>query len=216
MIDMRLSIASEALEAAWEAIRAEHKGLPTCVITIGPGDDGRSRAKWGHFAPRRWQVDGDPREDTRHRLHEILIAGESFKRKPAETMGTLLHEAAHCMCEVSKIEDTSRNGRYHNTRFKAMAEKFGLTVQKDKVYGWTITTITSQAVQTYRKAIEAIGAASQMYRSAVLVDDDAKKRPGQVTFRCGCPHSFRVTAPTALLIRARCEDCGELFKPEEK
>lgn len=34
------------------------------------------------------------------------------------------------------IGDTSREGRYYNARFKALADELGLCVDRDDVIGW--------------------------------------------------------------------------------
>ena len=36
----------------------------------------------------------------------------------------------------NKVQDTSRSGMYHNKKFKEVAEKHGLTVEKDSKYGY--------------------------------------------------------------------------------
>jgi hypothetical protein len=56
----------------------------------------------------------------------VLISGEGFGRGPPEVLGTLLHEAAHGLAKTRGIKDTSRQGRFHNLRYKALAEELGL------------------------------------------------------------------------------------------
>lgn len=114
------------LEACWNAIRVRHSELPEVVIVVASGSGERARRlTLGHFAPDRWEVRGDNR-------HEIMIGGEGLKRGAVDVLGTLLHEAAHAVAVVRGMQDTSRGGRYHNRRFKAIAEELGLAIGVDR------------------------------------------------------------------------------------
>lgn len=46
---------------------------------------------------------------------------------------------AHALAHVRGIKDTSRQGRWHNTKFKALAEELGIEVSKDPRIGWSPT-----------------------------------------------------------------------------
>jgi hypothetical protein len=71
------------------------------------------------------------------RLPEVFVGGEGLARGPADVLGTLLHEAAHALAHVRGIKDTSRQGRWHNARFKALAEEIGIQVTRDASIGWS-------------------------------------------------------------------------------
>jgi hypothetical protein len=43
----------------------------------------------------------------------------------------MLHEAAHALAQVRGIKDTSRRGRWHNARFRALAEELRIEVRKE-------------------------------------------------------------------------------------
>src|ERR1039457_2317942 len=98
-----------ALDRAWSAIRRQHPDVPEAVITFGSGSaGGRARTlRLGHFAAGRWQR-GDGR------LPELFVGGEGLARGPRDVLGTLLHEAAHGVANARSIQDTSRQGRFHN------------------------------------------------------------------------------------------------------
>ena len=93
------------------------------MIIIASGTDGK-HPRWGHHAPGRWNVAGE-------QLTEIMISGEGLRRTAREVLATLLHEAAHALAHARGIKDTSRQGRYHNTKFKKCAEEVGLAVEHD-------------------------------------------------------------------------------------
>ena len=92
------------------------------VIIIASGTDGK-QAVFGHHAPGRWVAGNEKRT-------EIMISGEGLRRTPRDVLGTLLHEAAHALAAARGIKDTSRQGRYHNTNFKMLAEELGITVTR--------------------------------------------------------------------------------------
>jgi enoyl-CoA hydratase/carnithine racemase len=116
-----------ALEDAWTAIRRDHPELPPAVLITGAGSLGtRSGLRLGHFAASRWQAGADGA------LGEIFVGGEGLKRGARPVLATLLHEAAHVLAHKRGIKDTSRQGRYHNRRFKTLAEELGLHVDHDR------------------------------------------------------------------------------------
>lgn len=206
-VDTHVSTVVAALEAGWQAIREVHPDLPPVVIIIGPGDHGKRR-KWGHFARERWGAKG------KQTIHEILIAGESFTRRAAETFGTLLHEAAHCLAAVRKLKDTSRGGRYHNTVYRDMAGEVGLRCEKDKVFGWTITTITTDTAERYKPQIQALAAAQAVWRIDPP-ETPSKSKTGTIRLRCACDWSIAVSPAVAEGATIRCDDCGEVFTDRE-
>jgi hypothetical protein len=102
-----------ALEDAWEAIRSEHPDLPTAVLITGAGSLGTGRRlRLGHFAAGRRQTDQPGT------IAEIFVGGEGLARGATPVLATLLHEAAHALADKRQLKDTSRQGRYHNRRFK--------------------------------------------------------------------------------------------------
>jgi hypothetical protein len=123
-----------ALEAAWAAIRVRHPELPAVVLLLGAGSIGSpvGSLRLGHFAAMRWHT-GDGQDG--ERLPEVFVGGEGLKRGPVNVLGTLLHEAAHALAHIRGIKDTSRQGRWHNARFKALAEELGIEVTKDSRIG---------------------------------------------------------------------------------
>ncbi len=66
---------------------------------------------FGHFHDGKWAT-------TDGRLPELFIGGEGLQRGPIPLLGTLLHEAAHGVASTRGVKDTSRQGRYHNTRYR--------------------------------------------------------------------------------------------------
>lgn len=99
--------------------------LPTPIITVmsKPGT-------MGHCSVTRvWRRKDD-------NAYELNIAAEVLNYPIEDTLDTMIHEMVHLYCRENGIKETSRNGMYHNGRFKAEAEKRGLDCYKCGQYGW--------------------------------------------------------------------------------
>lgn len=51
-------------------------------------------------------------------LPEVFVATEMVAAGSSEMFKVLLHEAVHAIARARGIKDTSRQGRYHNARFR--------------------------------------------------------------------------------------------------
>ena len=160
-VDQPTSQLLAALEACWAAIARLHPELPAAVVVVGAGSGSRGLWKWGHFAALRWRrlADGDA-------LPEVLVAGEGLRRPAPEVLTTLLHEAAHAIADRRGVQDTSRDGRYHNRRYRAIAEEVGLDVDLAPPYGHTHTTLRPETAERYADQVLALEAALVVYRVA--------------------------------------------------
>lgn len=76
--------------------------------------------------------------------YEVSISAEYLGCGYNETMNTLTHEMVHLYNAQNGISDTSRNGTYHNKKFKIEAERVGLNVDYDKRYGWACTDLSEE------------------------------------------------------------------------
>jgi hypothetical protein len=79
-------------------------------------------------------------------FREINLCAEHLHRDTELLISTLLHEMCHLHNIQHGIQDTSRGGRYHNTKFKTTAEKYGLLVEKCEKYGYCITKPTPELI----------------------------------------------------------------------
>ncbi|WP_406051538.1 hypothetical protein [Kribbella sp. NBC_00889] len=197
-----------ALEAAWAAIRTNHTEIPAVVIIVGSGT-ATKHAKYGHFAPVRWQ-------HGEQRLAEVLISGEGLKRPVEEVFTTLLHEAAHALADVREIKDTSRQGRWHNQKFAQLAGELGLDATKDPKIGWSPCTLRKQTATTYSGVLADLKNALIAYRHPEALGGQAKKNNNNaVACACQCPRRIRVAKAVLELGEITCGNCGSTFEPDE-
>ena len=226
--DLQVSRMLAALERAWEQIGRVVGRLPEVAIVVASGAEGLKVKRWGHFGAGRWIAsDGE-------RRGEVLIAAELLAHGPIAILGTLIHEAAHALAHARGIQDTSRQGRYHNDRYRQIATELGLVVAKDNRYGWTITHMGDRAVDVYRATLDDLDEALVGYRAelgdrpasgpvdpgsgpdAGTASANTPKPGGRILIVCGCnrPRKLRISPATLAEGAISCGACGCDFAPE--
>jgi hypothetical protein len=205
--DGTASLLVTALEHAWQSIRRHHPEVPEAVLVVASGSEGK-RLNLGHFAPHRWQVAGTDR-------HEVLVGGEGLQRGPLEVLGTLLHEAAHGLAQARGIQDTSRQGRYHNRRYATLAGELGLEVASVKPIGWSATTVSEVTASAYAGQLEELQAALVLWRRQEHRTGAGTRSRNLLAAACGCGRRIRVAKATLAEAPILCGACAQPFDPEE-
>lgn len=85
-------------------------------------------------------------KENREKRYELSVSAEYLNYPLEELVDTLLHEMTHLYCRIKDIQECSRNGSYHNKKFKEEAEKRGMEVTKDPRYGWGLTKLKPETV----------------------------------------------------------------------
>jgi len=201
-----ISAVVAVLEDIWAMIRARHGQVPPVVIIIASGTE-RKQAVWGYHAPGRWHVNHEQRA-------EIMISGEGLRREPADVLGVLLHEAAHALADVRGIKDTSRQGRYHNTKYKTLAEELGLAVQSHPAIGWSLTTVPGPTIEAYKDQLVALQDAMTMWRTDETSTSTTRRSSNLIAATCCCGRTIRAAASTLAEAPIMCTACGEPFTPK--
>ena len=199
------------LEAAWTAIRTRHPEVPDAVLIVGSGSPAKPNAtmKWGHFADLRWQH-GDTQ------LHEVLVSGEGLNRPPAEVLVTLLHEAAHGLATTRGIQDTSRQGRWHNKKFAKLAAELGLSASKDDKLGYSPCTLTEQATADYAATITGLTQALKAFRHPeISITKQRTNNNNGITAECECPRKIRLSDTAFQEGPIVCAACEAAFLPDD-
>ncbi|MCL2076821.1 MAG: SprT-like domain-containing protein [Oscillospiraceae bacterium] len=137
---MGLQVVLGKLEQLFKTFNAHifNGELETPVITIAP-DTTRGAYGWCTSWKAWKDTDGSG-------FFEINVCAEYLTRPFEQVCGTLLHEMVHLKNLQGNVQDTSRNGYFHNKKFKLMAETHGLTVEKTK-NGWSKTTLTPETAE---------------------------------------------------------------------
>ena len=148
------------LEETWEAIRANHTELPHVVIVTGSGFIGSPR--WAHWRESGWTERQGEGEHAHTRHGEMFVAGEALARGAKHVVESMLHEGAHTLATVRSLQDTSRQGRWHNGVFRKLAEELGLEFRGDKAdgtHGFSNMLLTAGTEAEYAELIKKLDAA---------------------------------------------------------
>jgi hypothetical protein len=205
--DGAASLLVAALEHAWQTIRTRHPDVPEAVLVVASGSEGK-RLNLGHFAPHRWQVAGADR-------HEVLVGGEGLHRGSLEVLGTLLHEAAHGLAQARGVQDTSRQGRYHNRRYATLARELGLEVASVKPIGWSATTVPEQTAAGYAGPLEELQVALVLWRRQEHRIGTGTRSRNLLACCCPCGRKLRASRTTLAEAPILCGLCAQPFEPEE-
>lgn len=226
------------IEKVWARIRADHPELPEVVIITGSGLVGAS--KWGHFRPEGWKV---KTEGQATHKHELFLAGEALAKGARQVLQTMLHEAAHTLARVRDLQDTSRQGRWHNATFRKLAEEMGLEHKGSKAdpsAGFSFVTLTEETGARYADLLEELdreirlvchlpswlgGSTDEEEQGGEKIgkapkgedeEGKAKTQSGNLKAVCGCaePNIIRLSRKVLDLGVVRCDECEELFRAE--
>lgn len=192
----------DALNSTFRVIREHNAEVPNVVLVVGAsGRKSKTTLFNGHFAPKSWEAKGAE--------HEIAISGEVLRQGAEGVLETFLHEAAHALAAQRDIKDTSRQNRFHNKRFKALAEEVGLVIpEADPSIGWSHARLTKETKALYKPQLAELTKALKLYR---LPPPEKPNKPKTTTkIECGCRS---ITLANTFLDKGdiRCEGCGEVF-----
>ncbi|MDE7274638.1 MAG: SprT-like domain-containing protein [Lachnospiraceae bacterium] len=210
----------EVLEYGFEVLNEVYFGnaLPPVVITIMS-----SPKTYGHFTTSRvWKAE-------ENHYNEINISAEHLDRNIEETMATLMHEMVHYYCQLSGINDTSKEGRYHNRNFKREAEARGLIISYYKYIGYSVTEPSEGFIEVIQS--HGVEKPLDINRDGEMIimgtgngsggnngtdgngNQTGNKKTSTRKYQCPCcGNSFRATKDLNVL----CMDCNVQFVKLEK
>ena len=210
----KMSRAVGQLEKMYNTINLDLWGgqLPTPIITVQskPGT-------YGHCSVGKVWKRKD--EDT----YEMNIAAEALNVEIEEVLDTLIHEMVHLYCRENGIQEVSRGGKYHNGKFKEIAEEHLLMCYKAGIYGWNTQgkdndRLTAYALEKGWNEIRIArssftgfrGIAGSGAASSTPTAQNGERRPSS-TRKLICPkcgNSVRATKE----VRIMCMDCMEQMR----
>lgn len=203
---MRHSETLEVIEAVGDAMYHDKfdGDIPRIKITIQKA----KASNLGHCTTKPVWHDGEVD------YYEINLNPINFDRGCTGVLTTLLHEFVHVYNTINGISDTSRNGTYHNAKFKTTAEEVGLAVVKTDKYGWS-TSAAEQPEElieyfeyvTQREADKLGLDAEKVF--AVRDADTKAVTKKQKSFKHVCWHCGAIARTTKDSIRLVCGGCEE-------
>lgn len=173
--------------------------LPEVMIVIF---ETAKQNAYGWFTPSKVWKDVDGTTE----MHEIAMSAEYMNRDWIQVMQTLHHEMIHLYCHINNIKDTSRNGRYHNGKFKEQCEKHGFEYKitsPDKSIGWSRAELTEE---TQRIIAEEFELNPEAFKLARAIAPKRERRKNRSKYEClNCEYSLRGKSG----LNINCGDCEE-------
>ena len=140
-------------------------------------------------------------------MSEVLITVDGVAGSAVEIFATLLHEAVHAVAFERGIKDTSRQGRYRNARFRAIAEELGLETGRDSPFASSSTALAPRTSTPYRETLHALSEALGDHRAHSTALGDARTHRCVMTLMCDCGHRVR-PADRQTIREAICTRCS--------
>lgn len=152
--------------------------------------------------------------------HELELDDVRAAQGAQKLANDLKHEAVHSLAGARGIQDTSANGRYHNDRYRELAELFELVVADDdweNYRGWWNTKPRSvnASANLQTPAGRQLQAALDAYRPGDPVPAAPTGRPKRLEVRCGCSDpdlALHVTLARFNRGRIHCPACQQDFR----
>ena len=149
------------LENMWATMRKAHPDLPENVVFLigAGGDTPPGYTLYGHYGDRRWRYKPGAGKPTA--VPEILITGTCIAGGEWQVITTMVHEAVHALAQARGIKDTSRQNRYHNGKFRTLAEELGMEYKAprpDSVLGFSDVSLTEETKARLGRQAEKLAA----------------------------------------------------------
>lgn len=199
-----LSNVTTSLERAWAAIRTRFPDVGSAAVVVYLP---QAADRKGHYWRRAWET------RTCENLDEIFVSSAVLGEGADATMHVLVHEAVHSACATCGLQDTSRQGRYHNQVFAERAREMGLVVVPCADVGCTTLALTDEARRWFVHAIEDIWRSLDLWQ-LTREGKTKKPRPRKRYIALVCPtcgRIVRVTRTDAAKGAIVCVPCKDVF-----
>ena len=127
-----------------------------------------------------------------------------------------LHLLGHGLAYARKVNDTSRQGRYHNRRYATLAGELGLDVTHLGPIGWSVTSVPEPTAARYGEVLAELAEALVLWRRA---EQTSSAGPGRsrnaLACSCACARRIRVARSVLELAPILCGGCAQPFEPED-
>ena len=148
-----------------------------------------------------------PGQRKNDKTYEMNISAETLNYPIEEVIDTLLHEMCHLYCRENNIKEVSRGGKYHNKRFKEVAEAHGLTCVPCGQYGWNTTPGDNLVEYALNKGWNEILLGRNTLPPAMRTGATGTAQPGAATPGGKRPSSTR---------KVICPKCGQSVRATKK
>lgn len=198
-----------ALDALWKRQQADVPELPRITPVISP----TSRIQ--DHGPERWKRDDDGT------VSGLVVTADTLHDGPDVVLETVLHDAAHLLCWVRGVDDTTMHGVYHNQHFLAAAEEVGLEwpegAKRRQGKGYHVPVLSSAARERHAESLEELKEAIPLVLPHLELPPTSNRgRVDRLSYACKCdpPRRFRISRTVAAQGPIMCGVCGSEFTSE--
>jgi hypothetical protein len=121
------------------------------------------------------------------------------------------HEAVHAIAQARGVQDTSRQGRYHNRRFAQLAGELGLDVEHHAQLGWSLTSVPAPTAVGYGSALAELESALIAHRFSELPSPPCMPARNGAVATCACGRRIRIAPAVLALGPVLCGVCVQPF-----
>jgi hypothetical protein len=194
------SLVIAALERCSAAIQIQHPEAPDALINVE-----LRRCPTASFIRSVWITS---KGDTA----AITLSKAALLQPAAKLFAIFLHEVAHGLANARGLQDTSRQGRYHNKRYVRCAEEIGLVVgPRDEESGFANTWLHADTRACYEIEIASLERALTVFPNRQALAPHLVKPPQRVHVYCRCGRHLRLLLRTVKEGPLRCGLCGSPF-----
>jgi hypothetical protein len=161
----------------------------------------RSRLILGWHSAHRWKQGAV-------KLDEIVLTPASVSKGVFHAAEVVAHELVHLANAVAGLEDTSRQGRYHNDLFRTTAEAMGVIAAKEGIHGWRDTRLGEELKGHVRELIAQGVVDTHVFK---YQRKTARVEASLVRLTAACGVFAYVTRSQATEVILRCGKCGGLL-----
>jgi hypothetical protein len=149
----------------------------------------------------------------------LVVSADTLRDGPDAVLEAVLHEAAHVLCWVRDVQDTSRRGTYHNASYRAAAVEIGLEWPAHRQpsasgRGYGAPELTDASRAQYATDLKTLSEAIPQVLPHLRVPEAPRTRtPDRLTLQCGCaePRKIRVSQTVAAKGPIICAVCRQDF-----
>ncbi len=151
----------------------------------------------------------------------LVVSASTLQEGPEATVQFVLHEAAHILCWLRDIRDTTMRGVYHNGSFLAVAEEVGLEwpdgAERVPGRGYSNVRLSDASRERFAPDLEALAEAiPQILPHLAVPAPTTSGSPKRLTMQCQCgpPRKIRAGRTVAALGPITCGVCKREFTEE--
>ncbi|WNI28648.1 hypothetical protein [Streptomyces sp. ITFR-6] len=148
----------------------------------------------------------------------LVVSAETLNAGAAAVLEHLLHEAAHVLCWIRGVQDTSTHGAYHNAHYIAAAGEVGLAppMGQARTRGKGNVSPTKDTLERYADDLRVLATAIPLVLPHLVIPEaPSRRRPAnRLYLQCQCapkPRRIQISPTVAALGPVLCGVCEKPF-----